>query len=52
VSDSPPKSRRVYRGGRWFSGPQDARVANRNRNAPGSRYDSLGIRLVEEVTGV
>ena len=39
-------SRRVVRGGSWFSDPQGARVANRGLDAPGRRYDVLGVRLL------
>ena len=43
-------SDRVLRGGCWNSDPRFARVAYRNRVAPGSRNSRLGVRLVEEVT--
>jgi formylglycine-generating enzyme required for sulfatase activity len=40
------ESYRVTRGGSWFYGPRNARVANRDYDAPGYRYDTLGFRLV------
>lgn len=43
------KSAHVNRGGSWRSGPQFARAANRLIDAPGNRYNDLGIRLVEVV---
>ena len=39
-------SLRVYRGGSWGGVPQRARVALRNRNAPGIRSYVLGVRLL------
>ena len=39
-------SRRVNRGGSWSSDPRYARVANRNRDAPGNRFNRLGVRLL------
>jgi formylglycine-generating enzyme required for sulfatase activity len=43
---------RVFRGGSCDDFPQYARVAYRSSSAPGNRYTSLGIRLVEEVEEV
>ena len=37
---------RVDRGGSCYFDPAGARVANRNYNAPGNRYNALGFRLV------
>jgi formylglycine-generating enzyme required for sulfatase activity len=37
---------RVVRGGSWFSGLQLARAASRGSNAPLSRVDSIGFRVV------
>ena len=39
-------SNRVCRGGSWHHGPGDCRSANRLRNEPGNRNDSLGFRVV------
>jgi formylglycine-generating enzyme required for sulfatase activity len=39
-------SGRVIRGGGWYGDAEDCRVANRNRGAPGRRYDGVGFRLV------
>jgi len=39
-------SNRVYRGGDFFNGAQSARPANRYYYSPGSRYYSLGARLL------
>ena len=41
---------RVYRGGSWSFVPQYARVAIRNRVAPGFRDRSLGVRLARRVS--
>ena len=38
-------SGRVCRGGSWFNGPADLRVANRNWGSPGLRIVYLGFRL-------
>ena len=38
-------SRRVIRGGSWFYGPQDCRVAYRGDDGPGGRDGSVGFRL-------
>jgi len=38
-----------YRGGSWGSFPRRARVVRRGRDAPVSRGNYLGLRLVEEV---
>ncbi|MBF0626556.1 MAG: SUMF1/EgtB/PvdO family nonheme iron enzyme, partial [Magnetococcales bacterium] len=47
--DNPPGpptgSARVRRGGSWLYGPANAQSAVRDRDAPGSRYDGLGVRL-------
>ena len=37
---------RVNRGGSWYSSAADCRVANRNFNSPGIRYNGLGFRVV------
>ena len=37
---------RVYRGGSWNFDPRLARVAYRGGSTPGSRFGSLGLRLV------
>jgi formylglycine-generating enzyme required for sulfatase activity len=37
---------RVFRGGSWLNGPPRARVAFRDRNAPGNRGGYLGVRLL------
>ena len=37
---------KVLRGGSWDSNPDTCRSANRNRNAPGSRYNDVGARVV------
>ena len=42
-------SRRVNRGGGWNGGARICRVSLRSRNAPGSRYDCLGLRLALDV---
>ena len=39
-------SRRVVRGGSWYSDPQFARVARRDGDAPGYRGSNLGVRLL------
>ena len=39
-------SYRVFRGGSWFSIPQDLRSANRYNNTPGNSNDLIGFRLV------
>ncbi len=44
LSDS--YSRRVVRGGSWYYGPVNARVAYRGNYNPDSRSDSLGVRVV------
>ncbi|MGM9688377.1 MAG: formylglycine-generating enzyme family protein, partial [Alloprevotella sp.] len=38
-------SYRVYRGGSWNGGPRCCRSSSRCDNAPGYRYNSLGLRL-------
>ena len=38
-------SSRVGRGGSWNHTPSYARVADRSRRSPGTRYTSLGFRL-------
>ncbi len=42
-------SRRVLRGGSWYSVSRDARAANRNRNDVGNYVNSCGFRLVRGV---
>jgi formylglycine-generating enzyme required for sulfatase activity len=37
---------RVYRGGSWYHGPEGARVAYRNGDAPGYSNYYLGVRLL------
>jgi formylglycine-generating enzyme required for sulfatase activity len=41
----PEGSRRVARGGGWFSGPRRCRAAFRSRDTPGNRGGFLGFRL-------
>jgi formylglycine-generating enzyme required for sulfatase activity len=36
--------RRVLRGGSWGNNPVSARAAQRSRNAPANRYDTIGFR--------
>ena len=36
---------RVLRGGAWLNDPRDVRSADRDRTAPGDRYNSVGFRL-------
>ena len=43
-------SQRVLRGGSWGSDPRNLRAANRNRGAPGLRYDFLGFRVARTLT--
>ncbi|MBF0398245.1 MAG: SUMF1/EgtB/PvdO family nonheme iron enzyme [Desulfobacterales bacterium] len=38
-------SRRVFRGGSWNGNAEDCRSANRGRDLPGDRLNSLGFRL-------
>lgn len=38
-------SNRVNRGGSWNNTASNCRVANRNYNSPGNRYNNLGLRL-------
>ena len=47
--DSPDKVIRVLRGGSWNTKPVYSRSANRSRNAPGTRMDCDGIRVVLDV---
>ena len=49
VQGSASGSFRVLRGGGWRRGPLIARVADRNDDDPGNRYDSLGVRLLRTV---
>jgi formylglycine-generating enzyme required for sulfatase activity len=44
-------SGRVVRGGGWLSGPQNARLANRDGYTPGNRYINLGFRLARGQSG-
>jgi formylglycine-generating enzyme len=37
---------RVIRGGSWFIDARYCRSAHRGRNAPGSRFGDLGLRLL------
>ncbi len=37
---------KVYRGGGWFNGAQNVRVADRLRAMPNRRHDDVGFRLV------
>jgi formylglycine-generating enzyme required for sulfatase activity len=39
-------SSRVLRGGSWYGGPNDVRVAYRDRNGPGAGYFDVGFRGV------
>lgn len=39
-------SRRVYRGGSWYSSASYCRVAYRNHYSPGFRFSNLGFRVV------
>jgi hypothetical protein len=41
-------SKRVLRGGSWFSPPDNMRSANRDRRATDDRYDNVGFRLVQD----
>lgn len=45
----PEGSRRVIRGGSWYSGADRCRMAYRGSHAPDVRYGSLGFRLLREV---
>jgi formylglycine-generating enzyme required for sulfatase activity len=38
-------SRRVVRGGSWYTSPQGLRAASRSGDATGNRYDRLGFRV-------
>ena len=42
-------SNRVIRGGSWVGVPQNARVAARSRDDPGSRVNYLGLRFMRRV---
>ena len=48
---TPSCSNRVNRGGSWDNTPRGLRSAVRVRNAPGSRGDNLGFRLVRALPG-
>ena len=52
AEEEPPSSRdgsaRVILGSSWYKHPQFARAAARGSSAPGNRYTSFGVRLVEE----
>ncbi len=41
---------RVFRGGSWFSNPQQLRSAIRGRNGPTQRNDNLGFRVARTVS--
>ncbi|NDD63629.1 MAG: hypothetical protein EBZ36_06580 [Acidobacteria bacterium] len=43
--DSSRAAGRVFRGGSWDSNAVNCRSADRDRDAPGLRYDALGFRL-------
>jgi formylglycine-generating enzyme required for sulfatase activity len=39
----------VFRGGSWYSNPQDVRLAQRDRDAVGVRYNDLGFRVARSL---
>ena len=41
---------RVRRGGSWRGVPRRVRADNRSCDAPGYRYNNLGLRLVRRVS--
>jgi hypothetical protein len=41
---------RVVRGGSWYDRAGHCRVADRSYSWPGYRYDTVGFRLVEDIT--
>jgi formylglycine-generating enzyme required for sulfatase activity len=43
-------SKRVLRGGSWFSGSEDARASFRNGYATGGQSDYIGFRVVHSVS--
>lgn len=45
TSSNSEASLRIVRGGSWFSSAVFCRSADRNRRAPGDRYDCVGFRL-------
>ena len=47
-SGPPVGQYRTLRGGSWFDYPRYARVSYRYKNAPGARYNSIGVRCVGE----
>jgi formylglycine-generating enzyme required for sulfatase activity len=48
-TESPRGSDRVIRGGSWGIDPRYARVADRFRNTPGSRFGNVGFRLARSL---
>ncbi len=54
--DDPPGASgglyRVVRGGSWGYDAEDCRAANRSRNEPSYRCDSLGFRLARTVSSL
>ena len=42
-------SRRVIRGGSWFSDPGNLRSAGRLGGDPGDRHNDLGFRLAQDL---
>ncbi len=47
--DSPRAGDRVIRGGSWWNGPRDARVAYRYGDVPSNRGGSLGFRVARSL---
>ncbi|NLX21595.1 MAG: SUMF1/EgtB/PvdO family nonheme iron enzyme [Phycisphaerae bacterium] len=45
-------SSRVLRGSSWYAGAYICRAANRNNYSPGTRFTTLGVRVVCSVGGV
>ena len=43
-------SRRVYRGGSWYSLPRYVRPANRSMNATGYRVNLVGFRIARTLS--
>ena len=46
------KDFRYVRGGGWNNNPDNARSANRNRNAPDNRNNNIGFRLARTLEGL